>query len=63
MQYLDFVFAVVGFFRDHWLEVGVALGYIVAAARTIVLLTPSVEDDHALAKVVSVLKKIGLHLD
>lgn len=47
----------------HWLELGVALGYLVAAARVIVKLTPTPADDSRLELVIRILKHLGLHLD
>lgn len=51
------------FFTTHWVEVAAAAAYIVAAARILVRLTPTTTDDTILAKIVAVLKTIGLHLD
>lgn len=51
------------FVIQHWLEIGVAIGYIVAAARVIVKLTPTPADDSVLDKIVKALKLVGLHLD
>lgn len=39
-----------------------ALSAVVGAARLIVLLTPTPKDDAVMAKVIAVLKKIGLHI-
>ena len=48
--------------KAHWVELGVAAGYLVAAARLIVKLTPSPADDSALASVVAFLRHLGLSL-
>lgn len=50
------------FLKAHWVELGVAAGYVVAAARLIVKLTPSPADDTALASVIAFLKHLGLYL-
>lgn len=47
----------------HWVEIGVAIGYGIAAARIIVKLTPTPADDTALAWVINVLRHLGLQLE
>jgi len=47
---------------NNWQEIVNALAGIMIAARIIVKITPTPKDDTALAKVVDVLKALGLHL-
>jgi len=47
---------------QNWQEVVNALAAVMIAARIIVKLTPTPADDTLLAKVVDVLKTLGLHL-
>lgn len=54
---------VINYIRDHWVEIGAAIGLIVGAARIIVKLTPTPKDDSFLDKVVSLLKHVGLHIE
>lgn len=53
---------VIGWITAHWVEITAALGLLVGAARIIVILTPTPKDDAALAKVIAVLRAIGLSL-
>lgn len=46
----------------NWIQIAAGLGYVVAAARIIVKLTPTPADDSALASVITVLSHIGLQL-
>jgi hypothetical protein len=48
---------------QNWTQVVAAVGGIVIAARIIVKLTPTPQDDSFLEKIVSVLKGLGLKLD
>lgn len=63
MEAISYILALWNFFSAHWVELGVALGYVVAAARIIVKLTPTPEDDSFLEKVIAIIKHIGFHLD
>lgn len=47
---------------SNWQEIVNALAGVMIVARIIVKLTPTPKDDSALAKVVGVLKALGLHL-
>ena len=49
--------------KNNWQDLVAVSGAIVMTARIIVKLTPTPLDDTVLAKIVSVLKKLGLHLD
>jgi hypothetical protein len=48
---------------SNWQEIGAAVALIMAGARGIVMLTPTPKDDGVLDSIVSVLKKIGLHIE
>jgi hypothetical protein len=48
---------------ENWQTVVAGVGAVVMLARVIVKLTPTPADDTILAKVVDVLKSIGLKLD
>jgi hypothetical protein len=63
MQAITAAYAVFTFVTGHWVEIGVAAGYVVAAARLIVAMTPTPADDTALAAAIVWLKKIGLHIE
>lgn len=47
---------------NNWQEVVSAMSAVMIAARIVVKLTPTPADDSILAKVVDVLKALGLHL-
>ena len=47
----------------NWVQITAAVGGLVLTARVVVKLTPTPKDDAILAKVVTVLKHIGLHVD
>jgi hypothetical protein len=47
---------------EHWQELVAAVGGLVIAARVMVKLTPTPADDRWLAKVVKVLKHVGLYI-
>lgn len=46
----------------NWMEIVAATGGLVIVARIIVKLTPTPYDDTILAKVVDLLKHLGLHV-
>lgn len=48
---------------NNWHDIVGIAGALVIGARLIVKLTPTPVDDGVLAKIVSALKAIGLHLD
>lgn len=48
---------------QNWQTLTAGVGAVVMLARIIVKLTPTPADDTILAKVVDVLKSLGLHLD
>ena len=47
----------------NWRDLIAVAGSVVVVARIIVKLTPTPADDTILAKVVGVLKSLGLHID
>lgn len=48
---------------SHWQDIVALAGAVVIGARVIVKLTPTPIDDGVLAKIISVLKSVGLHID
>jgi hypothetical protein len=48
---------------ENWQNIVGIAGGVVMLARLIVKITPSPKDDTALAKIISVLKSVGLKLD
>jgi len=48
---------------ENWQTLTAGAGAVVMLARIIVKLTPTPADDTILAKIVDVLKSLGLHLD
>lgn len=53
----------IAWLAEHWVEIVAALASIVGAARIIVKLTPTPKDDAVLAKILNVLKHVGLHIE
>lgn len=51
------------FITENWQNIVAGWGGLIIVARVIVKLTPTPVDDTWLAKVVSVLKSVGLHID
>lgn len=51
---------VANWIKLHWVEIGVAIGYVVALARIVVAWTPSPKDDTALESIVAFLRKFTL---
>ena len=51
------------FLTENWQNIVGIAGATVMLARLIVKITPTPKDDTALAKIVSVLKSIGLKID
>lgn len=49
--------------QSNWETIVAGAGAVVMLARIVVKLTPTPADDTALARIVSVLKSIGLKLD
>ena len=48
---------------ENWQNIVGIAGGVVMLARLIVKITPTPKDDTALAKIISVLKSVGLKLD
>tara|TARA_R100001244_G_C5138984_1_gene127486 strand:- start:128 stop:295 length:168 start_codon:yes stop_codon:yes gene_type:complete len=51
------------YITSNWPELVTAISGIAITARVIVKLTPTPKDDAFLAKVITLLKHIGLHVD
>ncbi len=54
---------IINWLVNNWVEIAAAFAAITQGARLIVKLTPTPKDDAALAKVVAVLKHVGLTSD
>jgi hypothetical protein len=63
MQAINAVYEIYSFITTNWVQIGVAVGGVISAARVIVMLTPSDSDNQALNAVVAWLKTIGLHIE
>jgi hypothetical protein len=53
----------IDFITQNWQTITAGAGAVVMLARIVVRLTPTPADDTALARVIDVLKAIGLKLD
>ena len=51
------------FLTENWQSIVGIAGAVVMLARLIVKVTPTPKDDTALAKIISVLKSVGLKID
>ena len=51
------------YITQNWQELVAAISGVAITARVIVKLTPTPKDDALLAKVITFLKHIGLHVD
>lgn len=54
---------IIEYVQLNWADIVTAIGGIAVAARVIVKLTPTPKDDAAYAKIIGVLKHLGLHID
>lgn len=54
---------VISYIQTNWVSITAALGLIVGAARIIVKLTPTPQDDSILASIVTFLGHVGLKID
>ena len=54
--------SIVVWLTTHWVQIVAAYGGIIMAARLIVKLTPTPNDDTALEKIIEFMKHLGLHV-
>jgi hypothetical protein len=52
---------IINWFVQNWVNILSIISYVIAAASLIVKLTPTPDDDTALAKLIDILKKLALY--